>query len=107
MPTHQCVGSLIDHLVDILKRGFTGNSSPLQSVVLFETAGIHSLLTTGGDWPDISLGMVTARVLVGCAAGLEALRAVCLQTFLCGFQLREATPFLLDQEIFGAADRPG
>src|SRR4029077_20213298 len=48
-----------------------------------------------------------AGLLVGCAAGLEALRAVCLQTFLGGFQLREATPFLLDQEIFGAADLLG
>src|SRR3977135_998916 len=48
-----------------------------------------------------------ARLLVCCAAGLEALRAVCLQTFLGGFQLREATPFLLDQEIFGAADLLG
>ena len=41
------------------------------------------------------------------AAGLEALRAVCLQTFLGRFQLREATPFLLDQEIFDAADLLG
>ena len=48
-----------------------------------------------------------ARLFVGCAAGLEALRAVCLQTFLGSFQLREATPFLLDQEIFGAADLLG
>src|SRR5215469_6524812 len=37
------------------------------------------------------------------AARLEARCAVCLQTFLDGFQLRVAAPFLLDQEIFGAA----
>src|ERR1700680_2929389 len=50
---------------------------------------------------------LTNRVVSLGVAGVEALRAVCLQTFLGGFQLRETTPFLLDQEIFGAADLLG